>query len=129
MGAPTGITGNTPSLPVVPVVLSSEVRANFPDRITVTWDRPMEKTGNIKPAIDIIIDGGQPVHATSISLPDNTMIIHIAPAFTAGQVISWAYNPATSPGHPILREVAVPNTEAENQTYAVTNNVVAVVTP
>lgn len=108
-------------LPLVPVVARSNIRADAPDGILVTWDRPMMMSCDIKDQISVVIDGAAAIHPTSIEFhPHNLakMGIVMAVPFTPGQVVTWSYNDS---GSCDLQEIAAPNTEADNQTYAVNN--------
>ena len=109
------------TLPPVPRVITSEIKQNHPDGILVIFDRPMMMTCDIKGQINVIIDGGAAVHPKSIEFHPNyptQMAIVMNDQFAAGQTVTWAYDDS---GACELQETAPPNTEADNQTYAVNN--------
>ena len=112
-------------LPFIPTVHSSIIGDTSPDSILVQWDRPMRVSCDIIDQINVIIDGAPAVHpdhvAFDISYPSTMGIVMAAP-FAPGQVITWSYDDT---GLCELQEIALPNTEADNQTYAVNNNLVA----
>ena len=111
------------SPPLVPRVIISIVDDNQKDGILVHWDREMKMTCDAVAQISVIVDGGAPVQPTSIEFhpTDKTIMgLIMAAPFTVGQVITWAYDDT---GGCDIQQIAVPNTEADNQTYGVNNNI------
>lgn len=108
-------------LAVTPVVISSDIPADHPGDIVVVWDKAMAATGNLASEIDVIVDAAAPVHPTNVTFSGNTMTMVFHAPFTAGAAVTWAYDDSNP--HVKLHDVA--GNEAENQTYAVTNHVVA----
>jgi surface protein len=109
------------ALPLIPKVTHSIVTPHQPDGILVQWDRPMAMSCDIKDQINVIIDGAAPVHPTSVAFhhtDKSKMGLVMATPFLAGQTISWAYDDR---GPCDLQEIAAPHTEADNQTYGVTD--------
>ena len=111
------------SLPLMPKVRSSTISASDSDGILVKFDRPMTVTCEIASQVSVIVDGAAPIH------PDHTVFNQSDPSeigfifgtnFQHGQVVTWAYDDS---GACDLKEAAAPNTEAENQTYAVYNQI------
>jgi len=110
----------------IPMVISSIIRADQPEGIRVKWDRPMMMTCDIKNQIKVIHGAVETAPTSVIFSPDKTeMGIVMALPFTVGEVVTWAYDDT---GSCILQQVEVPNTEADNQTYVVENQVVSGVT-
>ena len=123
----TGIGGITPPVtnPVVPKVLTSTIAAKNSKRIIVEFDQEMRGKGDIRQALEIIVDGGAPLVASSVSFSHHFMSLVFSSGFAAGQVISWKYDD-TQAGLDLESTAGV---KADNQTYAVTNNLVAVTAP
>ncbi len=114
-----GHTSITP--PSVPTVSSSTVEVAAPKDVVVVWSEDMKGSASIKEAINVIIDGGSAVHPAGVTFSATTMTLVLVDAVTAGQVVTWAYDDT----HPTERlETVSGNIEADNQTYAITNNVV-----
>ena len=109
------------TLPLIPAVRRSDITPAGDDGILVVWDRAMTESCDIKDQINIIIDGAAPIHPeTVVFTPDHkTMGLIMAAPFTPNQTVTWAYDDT---GACDLTEAAAPNTEAENQTYAVINH-------
>jgi len=106
--------------PTIPNVISSTIEAAADTDIVVVWSEDMKGTGSIEQAIKIIIDGASEVNPASVSFSGVNMTLVLTAAATAGQVITWAYDDQ----HPTeTLETVSGNVEADNQTYAVTNNV------
>jgi len=104
----------------VPKVLRSEILPNTPEGIMVTWDRPMMMSCDVKDQIKVI-DGDVETAPQSVEFnpSDRTkMGIIMAIPFTPTSVVTWAYDDT---GSCDLQQIAVPNTEADNQTYTVSN--------
>ena len=113
------------SRPVVPRVIISIVDDLQKDGILVHWDREMKMTCDAVAQISVIVDGGAPIQPSSITFhpTDKTVMGLVMPTiFTAGQVITWAYDDT---GGCDIQQIAAPNTEADNQTYGVSNNLTA----
>ena len=113
----------------VPKVMSSSI-PDTGDGIQVVFDRPMTMTASLQDAISIIVNGGTPIHPDHVDITqDKTAIGLIVPAnfFKHGDVVTWAYNDQ----HPTeeIKGAEVGGKEIDNQTYGVTNNVVAPVPP
>ena len=103
----------------IPVVLSSEIKGDAPDAIMVLWDRAMKGTADIKDAINVVIDGAAAVHPGSVSFDSAKMTIAMTSNFTAGEVVTWAYDDQ----HPSAKLESIYNVEADNQTYDVDNQI------
>jgi len=115
--------GPSSALPLIPKVVSSTLIESQADGIMVKWDRPMMVTCEIASQVSVIVDGAAPTH------PDHTVFNQVDPSeigfifgapFLHGQVVTWAYDDS---GACDLKEASPPNTEAENQTYAVYNQI------
>jgi len=118
------VGGGHAALPVVPKVNTSTIRASSPDGIYVVWDRPMHMTCDITSQITVTVDGtSRPVARVEFDVHNpSQMAILMGTNFKHGEVVTWAYDDT---GSCDLQEVAPPNTEADNQTYGVANNIVA----
>jgi len=104
----------------IPTVKSSTIVAANTSRILVEWSEDMKGTGNIKDAINIIVDGAAAVHPASVTFTGKFMALALPAPATAGQVITWAYDDQ----NPTERlDTVAGNVEADNQTYAVNNEV------
>jgi len=120
------VQGTAPTIPA-PHVITSIIHAAHPKDIIVTYNEPMQGTPTeIIKAINTLIAGGNnvPFHPTSMQFDANNaaiMTFTYAQPFKYGDAVSWAYNDA----HPTadLRNMA--NKKAENQSYAVHNEVAA----
>jgi len=111
-----------PVLPLVPAVRQSVAHSHQTDGIQVTWDRDMVLTGDVTSQINVIINGGAPITPSSVEFhPHHPSVMAIVlPLLLAhGDVITWAY----TSGAFKIQELASPNTEADNQTYGVRNDV------
>ena len=109
-------------LPPVPVVIKSRIGETGSDGILVVWDREMMTAGDITSQISVIINGGTAVHPDSIEFHPHElkkMGIIMPTGFDYGDVVTWAYDDT---GVNKLQELALPNAEADNQTYSVNNN-------
>ena len=112
--------GGGAPLPAVPRVLSSTVDPTHPDGIQVKWDRPMRHTGDVTSQISVIIDGAPAIHPTTVDFhpTDKRVMAIVLPVnIPVGAVVSWAYTVGANK----IEEIAAPNAEADNQTYAVNN--------
>lgn len=125
MGPIQGPTGGADEdsgggLPLVPVVRASRITVTQPDGITVQWDRPMMMTCDAKAQITVLADGNPVVvHSIAFHPTDKSIMgIIVGGDFTAGQVVTWAYDDS---GACDIQEIDPPQTEADNQTYAVNN--------
>jgi len=117
----TGIGGGSGSThPAVPKVLSSEINPKNAKRIIVTFDQEMQKKGDLRQKIFIVIDGGAPLIPSSISFSHDFMSLVFASGFTKGTVISWKYDDSD----PTIVLESKSGTKADNQTYGVTNGLV-----
>ena len=123
----SGIGGGTPPTgnPAVPKVLSSIIHANNDKRILVTFDQEMQSKGDIKQSMWIVIDGQAPVLPTAVIFSHDYMTLSFASEFKAGTVISWKYD--DSDAGIILESKS--GIKADNQTYAVQNDLVATPPP
>ena len=123
----TGIGGSgvIPTVPAVPKVNTSTIFGNNPKRFIVEFDQEMRAKGDIKTKIFIIIDGGQPLLPSGVTFTHHDMICTFLSEFKAGQVVSWSYDDTD----PAVVLESVHGVKADNQTYAVTNNLVAVTAP
>ena len=106
--------------PTIPHVGSSTVKTSADTDIVVLWSEAMKGTQDLDGAIDVIIDGAAPVNPASVSFSDLTMTLTLSTSVTAGQTITWAYDDQ-DPSERL--DTVAGNVEADNQTYAVTNNV------
>ncbi len=105
----------------VPKVRQSTIGNVQPDGITVIWDRPMEMTCDVKSQINVLVNGN-PITVTDILFhptDKGVMGIIVTPPFHIGESVTWAYSDS---GSCDLQEIAAPNTEADNQTYGVFND-------
>ena len=116
-GLGSGTGGTTPA---VPTVVSSIIHANNDKRILVTWNQEMRAKGDIKQKMWIVIDGGAPVLPTAVIFSHDYMTLSFASEFKTGTVISWKYDDSDAA---IVLE-STSGVKADNQTYAVTNNLV-----
>ena len=106
----------TPTVPV-PKVLSSKIYANNDKRILVEWDTEMKGSADIRFAISIIVDGAQPIVPNAVTF--NKKFMTLSDNFVKGQVITWAYDDQNATE---LLSTVVGDIEADNQTYAVEND-------
>ena len=114
--------GGAPIPPVakVPKVKGSEIYANNGKRIVVEWDTEMKGTASLKDAINIIVNGGAPIHPLAVTF--NAKFMMMTGSFLQGDTVTWAYNDQ----HVTERlSTKVGDTEADNQTYGVDNKLVA----
>ena len=121
LGSGKGGSGGPPTLPHVPKVLSSIVHKNTKNGILVTWDRPIIPSAHAEQAINIIINGGAPVHPIRIETQaqhPNMMGFIMPSSFHSGDVITWAYNDQ----HPTESLKDANGVSPDNQTYAVANH-------
>jgi len=115
----------THPIPTNPHVISSVINDAQPDIIEVTYNEKMKGTpAEIAKAINTLIAGGNnvPFQPVSISFAaGNSAILYFkyAIAFAFDNQVSWAYNDA----HPTANLSNIAGVEAENQSYAVTNNI------
>ena len=118
----TGIGGGTPPTgnPVVPKVLSSVIQSTNDKRILVTFDQEMRAKGDIKTKMWIVIDGASPVLPSVVTFSHDYMTLSFPSEFKAGTVISWKYDDSD----PTIVLESTSGVKADNQTYAVTNNLV-----
>ena len=118
--AKLSIIGKPSVLPIVPRVMASTVEAGQADGVQVTWDREMMFTNAAVVSQFSVIVAGTPYTPTAIHFhPQDlrSMAIELPIVVVVGQVVSWSYTVGTHK----IQEVASPNTEADNQTYGVTN--------
>jgi len=108
----------------VPKVIGSTIYANNHGRILVEWDTEMKGTADIRFAISIIVNGGAPIVPNAVTFAGKFMTL--SDHFHAGDVISWAYDDQNASE---LLSTKVGNIEADNQTYGVTNNIIAASLP
>jgi len=117
-----GIGGNGAIVITNPVVQSSTIEDAKKDGIAVKWDRTMRGTGDLTTVISVIIDGASPVAPKSVDFNQSDpseMAIIMNSDFASGKTVTWAYDDSKS----VKLEDVDNGTEAENQTYSVTNNV------
>ena len=119
-----GNGGGSPptALPPVPVVEVSTIANLETDAIRVTWDRPMEATGDIRTQLAIVVNGGAAIYPDDVSFSVNVMVLVITGTFASGDVVTWSYDDS---GANTLQEIAAPNAEAGIQENVVINSVQA----
>ncbi len=115
-----GMSGGGTTAPA-PRVLSSKIDLSTQaDGILVSWNLHMMMSCDLKNQINVIIDGGAPVHPKAIEFhphdPSQMGLIMDVP-FTPGQSVTWAY---ADNGPCDLHQVGEPTNEADNQTYIAT---------
>jgi hypothetical protein len=119
---PGGTGGGGGGVPTVtPKVTSSIIRDDAPDGIIIQWDTQVEFSQNIKGALTVKIDGVDATINEVIYDPqDHSRIgIILNVKMLRKQVVTWAYDDQ----NPTEYIKGSNDVEAENQTYAVTNNI------
>jgi len=81
----------------VPLVESSEIYANNPNRIVVIWDREMHGDPDIHMNMEIIKNGGAPLLAKSVMFAGKNMMMALNTPATSTDAYEWAFND-TDPG-------------------------------
>jgi len=111
----------------VPRVLHSVITPAQNDGIEVTWDRHMVTTCDVKSQIKVIVDGAEfAPQSVEFHPTDKTkMGLIMANPFTPGQTVTWAYDDT---GACDIQSINTPHIEADNQTYAVVNQLLSSVT-
>ena len=116
----TGGGGTTPPVAGVPKVVSSKIYPNNSHRILVEWDVEMKGTADVRQAISIIVNGAAPIIPNAVTF--NKKFMTLSDNFLQGDVITWAYDDQNASE---LLSSKVGDHEADNQTYGVTNGLVA----
>ena len=112
--------GTTPPVAGVPKVISSKIYPNNSHRILVEWDVEMKGTADVRQAISIIVNGAAPIIPNAVTF--NKKFMTLSDNFLQGDVITWAYDDQNASE---LLSSKVGDHEADNQTYGVTNGLVA----
>jgi len=114
----SGIGSGSGTTPTQPLVEGSVIDNKNPKRIIVQFDQEMRKVGELKHKISAVVDGGTLHNPTTISFNHNTMNLTFAAPFVKGTTITWAYDDSD----PVIILESKLGVEADNQTYAVVNN-------
>jgi len=115
LNGPFGKDNNEPK-PKSSIIYLSQI-----NKIIVLWNTPMTMICDIKDQINVIIDGAAPVHPISVIFdPSNPyqMEIVMATPFLIGHIVTWTYD---NTGICNLQQTLPPNTEADNKSHLVAN--------
>ena len=75
-----------------PIVVSSEIYANNPNRIVVIWDREMHGDPDIHLNMEVIKNGGAPLLAKAVIFAGKNMMMTLNTPATSTDTYEWAFN-------------------------------------